>query len=176
MLIENIDQICLKMHSSDLNLHMFACRVLMWWGGALFWHMERVFTTWAQLFRCFQRKKTKVSLYPKLWYLRGINTISKSRVFNCIGGEGEFVLHCKIFLYDVISTEVARTLCEEAQWLDLHVDNCKHGPKMCSFKMNMFKWRQNIYKVKSKAFGRYNMCNFFTFDIFIWIIVNPLYS
>jgi hypothetical protein len=36
--IESINQICLKLHSSDSNLHMFACRVSMWWGskGTLF--------------------------------------------------------------------------------------------------------------------------------------------
>jgi hypothetical protein len=38
MLIESINQICLKLQSNDLNLHMFACEVAMWWGskGALF--------------------------------------------------------------------------------------------------------------------------------------------
>ncbi len=60
----------------------------------------------------------------------------------------------EILLYDVIPIKVVRTLCEEAQWLDLHVDNCKQGPKMGSFKMNMFGWRQNKYKTKYESFGR----------------------
>ncbi len=47
MLIESIDQICLKLHSSDFNLHMFTSRVPMWLGGTQFSHMEGVFTTWA---------------------------------------------------------------------------------------------------------------------------------
>jgi hypothetical protein len=68
-----------------------------------------------------------------------------------------------VLLYDVIPTQVAITFCEEAQWLDLHADNYKRGPKMGSFKVNMFGWRQNKYKVKSESFGRYNMCNFFTY-------------
>jgi hypothetical protein len=68
----------------------------------------------------------------------------------------------RVLLYDVISTEVARTLCEEAQWLDIHADNYKHGPKMGNFKMNMVRWGQDKYKIKFESFGRYNMCNFFT--------------
>ncbi len=68
----------------------------------------------------------------------------------------------RVLLYDVMSTKVARSLCEEAQWLDLHTHDYNRGPKMGSSKMNMFKWKQNKYKVKSKSLGRYNMCNFFT--------------
>jgi hypothetical protein len=47
--------------------------------------------------------------------------------------------------------------------LDLHADNYKRGPKMGSFNVNMFGWRQNKYKVKFESFGRYNMRNFFTY-------------
>jgi hypothetical protein len=47
----------------------------------------------------------------------------------------------RVLLYDVIPIEVVRTLCEEAQWLDLLVNDYKHGPKMGNFKMNMFGWR-----------------------------------
>jgi hypothetical protein len=79
------------------------------------------------------------------------------------------ILFCivEILLYDVIPIKVVRTLCEEAQWLDLHVGNCKHGPKMGSSKMNMFGWRQNKYKTKYESFRRYNMYNFSFIDIFL---------
>jgi hypothetical protein len=40
----------------------------------------------------------------------------------------------RVLLYDVISTEVAKTLCEEAQWLDIHADNYKHGQRWAIFK------------------------------------------
>jgi hypothetical protein len=68
----------------------------------------------------------------------------------------------RVLLYDVIPSQVAITFCEEAQWLDLHADDYKHGPNMGSSRMNMFGWIQNKYKVKSESFGRYNMCNFLT--------------
>jgi len=46
----------------------------------------------------FPKKETKVSLYQKIWSLSGINTISKSKVFNCIGGKGNSVLYCMSFV------------------------------------------------------------------------------
>jgi hypothetical protein len=47
--------------------------------------------------------------------LRRINIISKSRIFNCIGGEGKLFCIVGVLLYDVIATQVAITFCEEAQ-------------------------------------------------------------
>jgi hypothetical protein len=113
MLIESIDQICFKLHSSDLNLHINCMQgsnvvgrntiLTHGWGiyhlGLIIW--------------IFKRKKTKVSLYPKLWSSKGISTISKSIIFNYIGGENLFCI-VGVLLYDVILTKVARMLCEEA--------------------------------------------------------------
>ncbi len=41
----------------------------------------------------------------------------------------------RFLLYDVMSTKVARSLCEEVKWLDLHAHDYKRGPKMGSSKM-----------------------------------------
>jgi hypothetical protein len=105
---------------------------------------------------------------PKCHYIQNYDLREESIQFQNLKSSTTLVerenLFCiaNFFLYNVIPTKVARTLCEEAQWLDLHVDNYKRGPKMGSSKMNMFRWKQNRYKVKSESFGRYYICSFFT--------------
>jgi hypothetical protein len=123
MLIESINQICLKLHSSDLNLHMFACRVPMWWGskGALFWHMEGVSTTtWGlNYLDVFKEKK------PKCHYIQNYDLWEESLKFQNLEFSTTLVerenLFCiiGILLYDVIPTQVVITFCGKAQWLDV---------------------------------------------------------
>jgi hypothetical protein len=54
---------------------MFACKVPMWWGGTLFWHMEGVFTIRANYLDVFKEKK------PKCHYIQNYDLPEESIQF-----------------------------------------------------------------------------------------------
>jgi hypothetical protein len=60
----------------------------------------------------------------------------------------------KMLLYDAIPCINLKDLCKKVAWLDLNVNECKQNPNMGSFKMNMFRWKMNVYKNKF-AYGKY---------------------
>jgi hypothetical protein len=60
-----------------------------------------------------------------------------------------------VLLYDVIPCINLKDLCKEATELDLNANECKQGPIMGIYKMNMFECKKNIYKKIKIACGKY---------------------
>ncbi len=56
-----------------------------------------------------------------------------------------------------------KNLCKETSWLDLNANECKRGPNMGSFKMNMFGWKRDVYKEKEFAYDKY--VSYFCIDL-----------
>jgi hypothetical protein len=124
----------------------------------------------------FKENQIKVSLYPKLWSLKGISTISKSIVFNCIVGEGEFVLYYKFFVVWCYSNRG----CKNFVWKGTMVRYMQMIISMGQ-RWVVLKWTcldGNKINIKSNPNHLEGIiCVVFSLvDIFIWIIVNPLCS
>jgi hypothetical protein len=85
----------------------------------------------------FSEKKPKDHYFKHYDLSIACIVVSKLENFNNIIG---------VLLYDAIPCTDLKDLSKEVAWLDLNVNECKRGPKMGSYKMNMFGWKRNVLK------------------------------